>query len=68
MEIVINGNTFEIENAPTVTEALERARISTEQGGIAVAVNNHVVPRSQWSECVLRPHDRIEVIHAVQGG
>jgi len=37
-------------------------------GGVAVAVNGEVVPRSAWSERALRPGDQVEVVGAVQGG
>ena len=36
--------------------------------GIAVAVNQEVVPRREWASTPLRPGDRIEIITAVQGG
>ncbi len=36
--------------------------------GVAVAVNQEVIPRSQWSQTALKPGDRVELIRAVQGG
>lgn len=36
--------------------------------GTAVAVNNTVVPRSQWNEHTLVDNDRLTVIRATQGG
>ncbi|WP_372697971.1 sulfur carrier protein ThiS [Arthrobacter sp. JSM 101049] len=36
--------------------------------GLAVAVNDEVVPRSAWAGTRLRPGDRIELLAAVQGG
>ena len=68
MEVVINGKTCEVGEARTLAQALERARVATDRGGIAVAVNDEVVPRSRWVDLALKSHDRIEVIHAVQGG
>ena len=36
--------------------------------GIAVAVNNQVVPKSAWSNFELKENDKILVIQASQGG
>ena len=36
--------------------------------GIAVAVNDEVVPRTAWPDTVLAEADRVEVLTAVQGG
>ncbi|WP_234313796.1 sulfur carrier protein ThiS [Streptomyces sp. NBRC 109706] len=36
--------------------------------GIAVAVNETVVPRDRWPETTLADGDRVEVLTAVQGG
>jgi sulfur carrier protein len=36
--------------------------------GVAVAVNDSVVPRGLWGSTSVRPGDRVEVVTAVQGG
>ena len=36
--------------------------------GIAIAVNDAVVPRSRWPQHELREGDRVEIVKAVQGG
>ncbi len=36
--------------------------------GIAVALNNKVVPRSEWENCTLNRNDKIILIKATQGG
>ena len=38
------------------------------QTGIAVAVNNHMVPRSEWEHFVLHEEDELIIIKAVCGG
>jgi thiamine biosynthesis protein ThiS len=38
------------------------------RGGIAVAVNGEVVPRSAWAGHALRDGDRVEILTAAQGG
>lgn len=36
--------------------------------GVAVAHNAGVVPRSQWSETMVKHGDDVEIVTAVQGG
>lgn len=36
--------------------------------GIAVAVNDAVVPRGLWAGTRIAPGDRVEIVTAVQGG
>lgn len=36
--------------------------------GVAVAVNERVVPRGEWDRVRLEPGDRVEIVRAVQGG
>ncbi|RZK40505.1 MAG: sulfur carrier protein ThiS [Hymenobacter sp.] len=36
--------------------------------GLAVAVNDFVVPRAEWATHAVQPHDRILLIRATQGG
>ncbi len=39
-----------------------------ESRGVAVAVNEQVVPRSEWGRTELKDGDRIELVEPVQGG
>ncbi|TPG62853.1 sulfur carrier protein ThiS [Hymenobacter nivis] len=36
--------------------------------GLAVAVNDAVVPRAEWATRAVQPHDRLTIIRATQGG
>ena len=48
------------------------AKYLTENGypqtGIAVALNDTVVPKSKHGETVMKDGDRVEIVHCVQGG
>ncbi|MET7364222.1 sulfur carrier protein ThiS [Streptomyces sp. NPDC005566] len=44
------------------------ATLTTAHSGVAAAVNEAVVPRSQWPVTALGEGDRVEVLTAVQGG
>ena len=44
------------------------ARGIVQPHGIAVAVNDAVVPRAEWLTRAVQPQDRITIIRATQGG
>ena len=48
-------------------ELLNILRI-TEKKGIAIAVNDEVISRKEWSEFVLKNDDEVIIIEAAQGG
>ncbi len=69
MELMINGEVqrFDSENPQTVAELMVFLEI-TEKRGVAVAVNDEVVPRRKWGESPVNDGDRVEIIRATQGG
>ncbi|MBO3152989.1 sulfur carrier protein ThiS [Dermatophilus congolensis] len=36
--------------------------------GIAIALNNEIIPRNNWATTIPGPNARIEIVTAVQGG
>jgi sulfur carrier protein len=64
--LTINGRTRPATIDTTLTELV--TSVSDRTTGIAVAVNNEVVPRGSWASTVLSDGDRIDVVTAVQGG
>jgi sulfur carrier protein len=64
--IRINGED-EALTAATVAELVTH-RIALEARGVAVALNGAVVPRARWTETALSAGDRVEIVHARQGG
>jgi sulfur carrier protein len=68
MIVVINGETREMRSGATVHDAITQAGVSDHSSGVAVARNGEVVLRSMWDDIELTAGDRVEVLHAVQGG
>jgi sulfur carrier protein len=64
-EIRVNGGIEAL--VPTVA-ALLAAKGLAGAKGLAVAVNEVVVPRSSWAGTVLRAGDEVEIVRAVGGG
>ena len=68
MKLVVNGSEKEFSGVETLGQLIERLDLSDATAGIAVAINNTVVPRDDWAASRLESGDTIEVIQAVQGG
>ena len=66
MHIAINGAVREVEFNCTVEELIDQLGLNP--AGVAVAVNQTVVPRSSRTVHALQPQDRVEIIQAVGGG
>lgn len=66
MNVVLNGQPHRIPENTAVSEIV-RAQ-GNASAHVAVAVNDHVVPRSQHGAVRVQPGDRIEIVQAVGGG
>jgi sulfur carrier protein len=66
-EVVINQKTFQLSERGTLADVLPLLQI-VQADGIAIAVNEAVIPRGDWAGYVLREGDRVFVIRATQGG
>jgi sulfur carrier protein len=64
----LNGEPRALPPGSTVADAVAALTGSGPVAGLAVAVNEQVVPRSAWVERALADGDRVEVLTAVQGG
>jgi sulfur carrier protein len=62
----INGDEHELADGTTVADLLRT--IGAPPAGIAVAVNEHVVPGTRHASTALADGDRVEIIRAVAGG
>ncbi len=66
--VIINGEPRELERELTVMELLERINVKYREVGLAVAVNEEVVPKSEYSTRKVREGDRVEIVQLVGGG
>ncbi len=67
MEVLVNNKLYAVQQGTTIAALLQFIQLSA-QKGIAVAVNNQVVPRNSWDDQPLQPADSITIIRATQGG
>jgi sulfur carrier protein len=63
----VNDSRHEVTHGITLAGLLEDLAIGQRQG-VAVAVNEVVVPRGEWAARELQAEDRMLVISAIQGG
>ncbi|WP_426274577.1 sulfur carrier protein ThiS [Chryseobacterium sp. S-02] len=68
MELIINHTTKKFEVLPETLEALIAMELPEKKNGIAVALNNRIIPQSFWAETILNNKDSILIITATQGG
>lgn len=67
MEIYFNNTSQTVNDSASVGDLLQQL-LGEKLQGIAVAVNQTIIPKSQWQHVALKQHDNILVIKATQGG
>jgi sulfur carrier protein len=68
MELKINNQTKQFPLDSLTVQALLDIEIPEKQNGIALAINNTVIPKSDWNTHFLNATDDILIISATQGG
>lgn len=67
MEITVNQQAYQVTDVCSVQQLLSIV-LSTPAKGIAVAVNQAIIAKTDWSTHLLNPNDHIIIIKATQGG
>ena len=68
MELKINNQTKTFEQTALSVQELLDLEIPNKQNGIALAINNTVIPKQDWDSHKLNETDDILIISATQGG
>ncbi|MFD4324515.1 sulfur carrier protein ThiS [Nocardioides sp. NPDC058538] len=66
MKITVNSAPMEVSG--TVADLLEARTGERRPSGIAVAVDEEIVPRDDWARWQLQDGHVVEIVTAVQGG
>ena len=66
LSLAVNGEPRHVTAGTTVGQLV--GSLASAATGVAVAVNDAVVPRADWSTTPLRDDDRVEVLTAAPGG
>ena len=68
MTIHLNDQPRTVPADARLADILRELGYTADRKGVAIAINDEVVPRSQWPVRVLVEGERILVIQATQGG
>jgi sulfur carrier protein len=68
MEINLNNQLKKLPQENITLQQLLQQEIPGRQQGIAVAINNKIVPKNSWEHTRLVHQDNIIIIRATQGG
>ena len=65
--IYINDKEYIFKKAQSLTDLFQAVQMNV-TNGIAVAVNNKVIPKTDWNVYLVNQNDKIILIKATQGG
>lgn len=68
IKIKLNGEEKSLNTEIKLLDFVTGQLNGKEPNGIAVALNEIVVPKQKWESVMINENDSIEIIHAVQGG
>lgn len=66
MKVQVNNKEVEIIKVFTITGLTEQLELPLQ--GIAIAVNNKMISRTEWNNFVLQENDNLVIIKAACGG
>ena len=66
MEILLNGETQQLPESATAADLVDSLGLGGRR--YAMEVNGELLPKSLHAGHVLKPGDRVEIVHAVGGG
>ena len=67
MQITINNQSYQFNEIFSLQSAIAELQIE-DTTGIAVALNEQIIPKSEWDKTNLYHEDKIIIIGAVAGG
>lgn len=66
MRIIINDQSMEFEAPMTISRLFDI--LQRQQAGTALAINQIIIPRSQWESHLINDGDNILLFQAIAGG
>ena len=66
MKVLVNNKETELIQGNTVADLAQQ--LGLPQQGVAIAVQNRMVPRTEWSTKILQEGDSLVIIKAACGG
>lgn len=66
MKILVNNRETELTTGNTIADLARQLELPAQ--GVAIALHNHMIPRTEWSTTVLQANDSLVIIKAACGG
>lgn len=66
MQIKLNDEWLSCEEGSSITALLKQ--LTQDKPGIALSINQHIVPREQWATQQVQEGDHILLFHVIAGG
>ncbi|WP_306353633.1 sulfur carrier protein ThiS [Flavobacterium sp. '19STA2R22 D10 B1'] len=66
IKVQVNNDVLDIDSNSTIYDLLQKLGITPK--GIAIAINQQIIPDKQWSSHTLLSNQEILIIQATQGG
>ena len=66
MTIIVNNKETELTQGNTIADLANQ--LGLPEKGVAIALNNRMVPREKWAEQTLQTNDSLVIIKAACGG
>lgn len=66
MKVLVNNKETELAEGSTVADLARQLELPAQ--GVAIALHNRMVTRTQWEEQTLQPDDSLVIIKAACGG
>lgn len=68
MRVTVNGAGRDLDEGATVADAAALVGVRPGDPGVAVALDDHVVPTAGWTTTRVREGARVEIVRATAGG
>ena len=66
MKILVNNKETELTHGNTLADVSRQLELPAQ--GVAIALNNRMIPRTQWAEQTVKDGDSLVIIKAACGG
>ena len=66
MKILVNNRETELTTGDTIADLARQLELPAQ--GVAIALHNRMIPRTEWSTTVLQANDSLVIIKAACGG
>ena len=68
MNIKLNGEELIVDENISLYDFVLLRSNNIEPKGVAVALNETIIPKNNWNNTMINENDSVEIVHAVQGG